>query len=89
MTLPCSKAVFYANEACLLCIDCMQAWRSSSSLGTVLEARRGGEGSGTTSVGCMGGWIHTGLRGTFACDLNNCRGWDGSMELQPNHWLPN
>jgi hypothetical protein len=74
MTLPCSKAVSVANEACLLCIDCRQAWRSSSSPGTVSEAPTGGEGSGITSIGCMGGWIHTDLRGTFASDLNNYHG---------------
>jgi hypothetical protein len=57
----------------------MQARMRSSSLSVVSKARTHGEGSGATSVGCMGGWIHTGLRGTLAGDLNNCRGWDGGI----------
>jgi hypothetical protein len=60
----------------------MQARTRSSSLSAVSEARTRGEGSGATSVGCMGGWIHTGLRGTLAGDLNNCRGWDGGIGFQ-------
>jgi hypothetical protein len=47
-----------------------------------------GEGSGATSVGCMGGWIHTGLRGTLAGDLNNCRGWDGGIGLVATSCMP-
>jgi hypothetical protein len=57
----------------------MQARTRSSSLSAVSKARTHGEGYGTTSVGCMGGSIHTDLRGTFAGDLNNCRGWDGGI----------
>ena len=79
MTLPYSKVVFYANDACFLWKDYRQAWRSSSSLGTTREALRGGEGSRTMSVGCMGGWIHTSLQGSFADGLNNCCGWDGGI----------
>jgi hypothetical protein len=36
----------------------------------------------------MGGWIHTGLRGTFADDLNNCRGWDGSIGWVATSCMP-
>jgi hypothetical protein len=53
MTLPYGKAVFEANEACLLCIDYRLARRSSSSLAAVLEATTDGKGFGTTSVASM------------------------------------
>jgi hypothetical protein len=79
MTLPYTKAVSNADEACLLYIDYKQAWKSSSSPSIVSEAPTYGNGSGTMSIGCMGGWIYTGLRGTFAGDLNFCRGWDGGI----------
>jgi hypothetical protein len=52
------------------------------------EARTRGEGSGKMSVGCMGGWIHTGLRGILAGDLNNCRGWDGGIGLVATFCMP-
>jgi hypothetical protein len=66
----------------------MQARTRSSSLSAVSEARTHGEGSGATSVGCMGGWIHTGLRGTLASDLNNCRGWDGGIGWVATSCMP-
>jgi hypothetical protein len=62
--------------------------RRSSSLCIVLEAQTRGEGSGTMSVGCMGGWIHTDLRGTFASDLNNCSGWDGGIRWMATSCMP-
>jgi hypothetical protein len=36
----------------------------------------------------MGGWIHTGLRGTLAGDLNNCHGWDGGIGLVATSCMP-
>jgi hypothetical protein len=66
----------------------MQARTRSSSLSAISKARIHGEGSGATSIGSMGGWIHTGLRGTLASDLNNCRGWDGGIGLVATSYMP-
>jgi hypothetical protein len=66
----------------------MQVRTRSSSLCTVSEARIHEEGSRTMSIGCMGSWIHTDLRGTFAGDLNNCRGWDGGIGWVATSCMP-
>ena len=49
----------------------MQVRTRSSLLSAISEVGTYGEGSGAMSIGCMGGWIHTSLRGTLAGDLNN------------------
>jgi hypothetical protein len=66
----------------------MQAKTRSSSLSAVSGARTHGEGYGTTSVGCMGGWIHIDLRGILAGDLNNCSGWDGGIKWVATSYMP-